>query len=164
MERLSKVVSFTLEEWRNLKLKKDDLVWVSDQQMYVEDAIQARERGDPNPPPFEVSCTMCIVEEIWIRPEGDVFGVIVHDIIRGERGSFGVSPGEVIRNITQDNQKLFSASRIQRRFRTYIKRKRQVEWALRVVQPVARAWYVSPNNPSHQKRMRAIAEKWGMCY
>jgi hypothetical protein len=157
MERLTKRMMLEPGQWQNIasSLRKDNLVWVADEQISYEENIEPREIG----------ATLCIVEEVWTRGENnEIFGVIVHDIIHGERGSFGIHPRDVVQNATKEYQKHFSAGRIQRRFRTFMERRRRVLRALALVQPVAKAWYVSPNNPRHQIRMRAIAEKWGMKY
>lgn len=157
MERLVKDISFTLSEWKNMKYKKNDLIWVSESQRYVEDIIGTDENMVHTTP-----CTLCILEEIWINESNAVFGIIVHDIVRGERGSFGIHQMDIIRNFTQDLKKENSALLVQKRYRKYAHHKKRVLWALKVLQPIAREWYVNPYNPSHIVRMREIALRHGM--
>lgn len=157
MERMVKRMMLEPGQWQNIasSLRKDNLVWVADEQISFEE----------NTEPREIGATLCIVEEVWTRGENnEIVGVIVHDIIHGERGSFGIHPRDVVQNATKNYREHLSAVRIQRKFRTFMERRRRLLRALALVQPVAKAWYVSPNNPRHQVRMRAIAEKWGMKY
>lgn len=159
MNRLVKTVMFTSEEWKTMSLKKDDLVWISEEQAYVEQAILSHEEPNKEPLPFQVKSEMCIVEEVHMKEDNSTIeAIVVHNIINGERGTFGVYYGDVVKNITLHYKKHFSAIRIQRQFR-----KKRILKALAILQPIAREWYVNPNNPNHQKRMRITAEKWGMC-
>lgn len=165
MERLTKLVSFTPESWNNMPLSNGDLVWISVKQMYAGNAVRAYENHLEHVPPFEVCSTMCIIEEVLTEEPTEMHHdtpIHVYDINNGSRGIFGAYKYDIVRNLTHDNRRHFSAMRIQRVFRKYINYKKRLLKALALVQPVARAWYVSPNNPNHQKRMRAIAEKWGM--
>jgi len=157
MARLVKNISFTLSEWEKLKYKKNDLIWVSETQRYVEDVINSGKNIVHTTP-----CTLCILEEIWVNESNAVFGIIVHDIVRGERGSFGIHQMDIIRNFTEDLKKEKCVYQIQKKYRAYVQRKKKVMWALSILQPIAREWYVNPYNPNHQVRMHYIAIRHGM--
>lgn len=155
MQRLTKTIAFTSEEWDTMDLQKGDLVWISEEQLYIEKAFSENL-------PYSVPATIDLVEKVYRNPDNSVNGVCVYSIIDGERGSYGVYKGDIVRNLTRDYRRYFAARIIQRRFKKYIQRKHQILKALKILQPIAREWYVNPNNPNHLKRMRVIAEKWGM--
>lgn len=155
MERLTKTISFTSEEWSSMDLQPGDLVWIAEEQLYVEKALEENL-------PLAIPSTIDVVKKVYRNPDNTVHSACVYSIINGERGEFGVNKGDIVRNLTRDYRRYVAARRIQYRFKKYLHRKQQILKALSVLQPIAREWYVNPNNPNHQKRMRVIAEKWGM--
>lgn len=156
MENFVKTVSFTAEEWRSMDLQKGDLIWISETQGYAGEATEGGQL------PFTTTATMSLVEKVYRFIDDSIQGASIYSMIRGVRGNYGVHKEDILCNLTQEYKKHFAARKIQTRFRKYVLRKKQVLKALSILQPIAREWYVNPNNPNHQQRMRAIAEKWGM--
>lgn len=155
MERLVKTISFTPEQWTSIDFQKGDLAWISEEQSYVHEAIE-------NHLPLIVPATISIIEDVYRDTDRTIYGASIYSIINGKRGEYGIYKGDIVRNLTHDYKRYFAARKIQCCFRKYRLRKQKILHALSILQPIAREWYVNPNNPNHQKRMRKIAEKWGM--
>lgn len=155
METYISTVSFTPEQWNSMDLKKGDLVWISEEQGYVQDAIDKSL-------PHSIPATLNLIHKVYRSQTHVIIGACIYSIMDGNRGKYGIYKSDIVRNATQDYKEYFAARSIQRSFRTYLARKKQILKALQILQPIAREWYVNPNNPSHQQRMKAIAEKWGM--
>ena len=78
-------------------------------------------------------------------------------------GGGDILPDSIISNVTQRYQRIFAAKLIWRYWRRYEQERRaRIQHALKILQDHCIAWSVSPNNPHHMKRMRAIADAHGM--
>lgn len=153
-----KRVSVTPSQWREHvfhKCKPGDLIWISEEQDFM--PIHENQNDTHI---FETEATLGIIQAI--DPNDTPRWCIVRTRVHDDIGSYGIHIEDIVRSVTHDFNCNYSAQKIQRCFRKYISRKKKIIKALAVLQPIAREWYVNPNNPNHIKRMREIAKKWGM--
>jgi len=77
-----------------------------------------------------------------------------------------IFPHQVVVNVTRRYTKCNATLRIQRYYRKYIERKKAraaaLEHTVCMLQARCKAWSVSPNNPNHMQRMKAMANGHGM--
>jgi hypothetical protein len=147
-------------EVHNLTYKPGDLIFISNIPEF---------RSEPVSEPT-IKCMIGLVRDILFQDDFDPmgWGVIVDVMLDGRPFCCGIYSQDVALNLTLRNVRHFAATRIQRYTRAFLARRKmraeQLNMALAIIQPIARAWYVSPNNQNHRIRMEALALKWGMAF